>query len=416
MPVRNKKKNLANRQKNEKAQHLKQFVSEIKDLITKAAGPDIAGYIPQHEIEHLYTVRLHPVRIRVAPGESVDSEIVQFTNHLVTIFFKGWPVPIAIGALEQVSLYDFFSTVYTLMLYIQRLKEEDYTRALEVKKALAPLAAIISSPLHEEAFSKYNKLMITIALFCSDLNEHLYTIKLKPAYMARGISKAGVYSEIYRKPLPKVKVMVDGQPRPAFHLGWYLAEPELRLKLISISSEVVYQAPGKMLDVYIQSHALNRLAERLEGIELGILHFSVFDSLDNPKVCRSRKGVLLFEFDVFGDKLGYFLGEVTNGNVLLKTFLFLTHNGTPEADRLQVTLGLMKEDIMYLGIDKLSTFIMSDIASNERLKQLFIDAGCEVLFEFDRGLYRSFDENSVTSKAEAIARYLQLDVFPLYRS
>lgn len=167
----------------------------------------------------------------------------------MTIFFKGFPIPIAVGALEQVSLYDFFSRVYTLMLYIQRLKEDDYTRALDVKKALAPLAAIISSPIHEEAFSKYNKLMITIAMFCSNLNEHLYTIKLKPAYMDRGISKAGICSEIYGKPLPKVKVMIDGQLRPAFHLGWFLAEPELRLDLISIPSEVVYQARGKMLDV-----------------------------------------------------------------------------------------------------------------------------------------------------------------------
>ena len=410
MPVRNKKKSLSNRQKNEKAQHLKQFVSDINDLISKAAGPDIANYIPKHEIEHLYTVRLHPVRIRVAPGESVDSKIVQFANHLVTILFKGWPVPIAIGALEQVSLYDFFSTVYTLMLYVKRIKEEDYTRAREVKEALAPLADIISSPLHTEAFSTYNKLMITISLFCSNLHEHVYTIKLRPEYMARGLSKAGINSEIYSKPLPKVKVMVEGQHRPAFHLGWYLVQPELHLKLISIPSEVVYLASGKMLDVYIQSHALNRLVERLEGIQLGVLHYSVFDSLDRPKVYRGRKGALLFEFAVFGDKLGYFLGEITDGNILLKTFLFLTHNGTPEAEKLQTTLGLMKEDIMYLGIDKLSTFIMSDIASNERVKKLFIDAGCDVLFKFDKGLYRSFDEKSVILKAEAIARYLQLDV------
>ena len=41
----------------EKAQHVKQFVSEVKDIIAKAAGADIVRYIPEHEIEHLYKIR-----------------------------------------------------------------------------------------------------------------------------------------------------------------------------------------------------------------------------------------------------------------------------------------------------------------------------------------------------------------------
>lgn len=71
----------------------------------------------------------------------------------------------------------------------------------------------------------------------------------------------------------------------------------------------------------------------------------------------------------------------------------------------------MKEDIIYLAIDKLSTFILSDIAGNERIKQLFIDAGCESLFKIDKD-YISSGGMSVTAKAASIEKYLQLNTLP----
>lgn len=412
MPVRNKKKSDANRQKAEQVRHLKQFVNEIKDLIAKAAGPDIAHSIPQYEIESLYNIRCHPVRLIAAPGESIPANILEFANHMVTIMFKGKQTPIGVGTLDQMSLYDFFSTGYTVMLYANAISDENFACAARIKKALAPLAALFGSPIHTAALSNYNSIMVTISLFCSDINEHLYAFKYNPAIKARGISKAGLFSEIYRVRLPKVKVLIEEHLRPALQLGWYLPEPELHLKLSSIRSEEIYQPPGKMLGVYIQSHALNRLAERLDGVDTGVLHYNIFDSISNLKVCRNKMGILFFEYAIFGNKTGYFLGEVVKDKVVLKTFLFLTNSGTPEADRLQRSMGLMKEDINYLAIDKLSAFLLSDIADNERVKQLFVDAGCASLFEMDKEYIISSDGLPAASKAELIVKYLQLDATP----
>jgi hypothetical protein len=292
------------------------------------------------------------------------------------------------------------------------LNDEDYVHAGEVKKALAPLAAVLDSPVHEAAWSKYNQFMVTISLFCCDINEYLYAFKFNPHIIERGLSKAGLCSDIYRTRLPNVKVLIDEHHRPAWRLGWYLPEPELRLKFVSIKSEDIYLSSGNMLDVYIQSHALNRLSERLDGIDMGILHFNIFDSFNILKVCRNKYGVLLFEYAIFGDKAGYFVGDVVDEKIILKTFLFLTNNGTPEADKLQTATGLMKEDITYLAIDKLSTFLLSDIAGNERVKQLFIDAGCESLFKIDKEFIPS-ESTQTTSKAELIAKYLHLNISPL---
>jgi hypothetical protein len=171
-----------------------------------------------------------------------------------------------------------------------------------------------------------------------------------------------------------------------------------------------------MFNVYVQSHALNRLAERLDGVEPGVLHFSIYSSLSEPKVSKSRSGFLMFKYEIFGNKAGYLLGEVVDDKIVIKTFLFLTNAGTPEADKLKAATGLMKEDIMYLDIDKLSTFVYSDIAGNDRIRQLFIDAGCESLFRIDKAGFGTRGEDTITAKAEMIAKYLQVDALPDYRS
>ena len=412
MPVRKKKKSHANRQKMEKAQHVKQFISEVKDIIAKAAGTDIVRYIPEHEFEHLYKIRFRPVSVRAAPGESIPLNILQFSNHMATRFFKDIHISIGVGSLAQLSLYHFFSTAYTVITYAEGVKEDAYADAAKVKAALAPLAAVFDSPVQEMALDKYDNIMVLLGMWCSDFNEYLYTFKFNPQIIAAGVFKAGIFSEIYRTRLPKVKVLIEERHRPAWHVGWYLPDPEPHLKLISIKSEDIYQPPGTRLDVYIQSHALNRLCERLDGIDTGMLHYNIFNSFNSLKVCRNKTGMLLFEYAIFGDKAGYFLGELIDGKIILKTFLFLTHNGTPEADKLQNITGLMKEDIIYLAIDKLSTFLLSDIAVNERVKQLFIDAGCESLFKIDKDLYISSEGKPAIAKAESIEKYLQLNSLP----
>jgi len=88
MPVRKKKKSQVNRQKTALAQHQNQFISEAKDIIAKAAGPDVVRLIPDFEFEHLYKTRLHPVRVKAGQGETMPKDILEYINHLVTLFFK----------------------------------------------------------------------------------------------------------------------------------------------------------------------------------------------------------------------------------------------------------------------------------------------------------------------------------------
>jgi hypothetical protein len=67
-----------------------------------------------------------------------------------------------------------------------------------------------------------------------------------------------------------------------------------------------------------------------------------------------------------------------------------------------------KMDTTYLEIDRLSTFLESDIHKNEKLKQLFIEAGCESLFLLDKFKFNIKPDNTEKAKAEKIIEYLGL--------
>jgi hypothetical protein len=74
---------------------------------------------------------------------------------------------------------------------------------------------------------------------------------------------------------------------------------------------------------------------------------------------------------------------------------------------LKENTGLNKVDIKYLNIDKLRTFINSDIVKNERIKNIFIDAGCGGLFDL------KFDEPDAykgnVKLAEEMSKYLEIE-------
>jgi len=61
---------------------------------------------------------------------------------------------------------------------------------------------------------------------------------------------------MYKTQLPKIKVLIEEHLRPAWQLGWSFPDSDRQLNYMSVRSEDVYQTPGNMLDVYIQSHAL----------------------------------------------------------------------------------------------------------------------------------------------------------------
>lgn len=79
--------------------------------------------------------------------------------------------------------------------------------------------------------------------------------------------------------------------------------------------------------------------------------------------------IIFFDFTINNFKVGYFRGILLKIKSYCAPFLFLINNGTPEYEKLHATTGLKKK-IPFIVINKLSAFINSDIASNDRAKYL----------------------------------------------
>ncbi|MDD5569670.1 MAG: hypothetical protein PHD97_00770 [Bacteroidales bacterium] len=370
--------------------------------------PQVYSLIPEKEIDIIYATRFRNVRVEAADGYQVPADMLNGAKWLVSKMLKDKSVKLLPGG-PEISLYDYFTVGLTLISYMDILKEESYTGAKQIKECLAPFLNYKEG--YETAWKTFIGTIDTIATMYSSFDSLLYVSKHEIRTGLKGEIGVFVCMDIYCRQPEKIDFIIDGNTRPAIRVGWGISYPEPHIDYISIKPKdlnIDNHFSELPLEVYIQSHALQRLAERLDCMIPGIVHYFVYESLKEVKLCRSHNGNFLIEYRFWGIKAGYLVGNISEGKIIIRTFLFLTNNGTPEGRVLQKDTGLLKEDKKYLEIDKLSTFINSDIRTNEKVKEIFLKAGCGSLFEFDINSIYKPDELKVKSKAMIIADYLGL--------
>ena len=140
---------------------------------------------------------------------------------------------------------------------------------------------------------------------------------------------------------------------------------------------------GAQWPVYVQSHALKQLRERLNAYAYAdwAEHW-MHESLKRPTiVSRLAGGDLLVAFEVQGKRLGYLVVTAADGFVGVRTFLFLTMAQTPEGRLLERRLKLTRDEVAYWRLHELSRFTQTDLKDDPALRQLFSECGCGHLFE-----------------------------------
>jgi len=203
----------------------------------------------------------------------------------------------------------------------------------------------------------------------------------------------------------EIRVAIDGKKRPAiqcaipFGLGG--------IKWAEADGGAFGLQAGRMYPIYIQSHAVRRLRERLSAthcpeyaIELGLMT-SIFDLA----VIDRQGDRCLIEFHICGIRIGYLAARMVEDKIVIVTFLFLTMEGTPENRLLKRRLGVTGRDITYLGLDRLETFLSPDVIANKQLMSELRECGCGELLHLERLRSPQVTENG---RAEEIRRYLRL--------
>jgi len=153
--------------------------------------------------------------------------------------------------------------------------------------------------------------------------------------------------------------------------GLYLPRP------LTISQNKIFprEKEEKKFNIYVQSHVFHRFRERLD-----IFCPTDHNLLFQYAFARYLKLVQYDNRDLFACyvavncPVGYFTFVIRGDDIIVNTFLPLIGDNTPEGKKLQKLLSLSKEEIIYLGMDKLSFFIQVDFDQIPELKQALIDS------------------------------------------
>jgi len=234
-------------------------------------------------------------------------------------------------------------------------------------------------------------------LFNSLIDERMmsctYTHRLSPA------GKPVVQIVVNLKTPERATISVDGRPRPAFRCCASVGVAGLR-EIAWNASDIGFADDRRDYPVFMQAHALEQLKRRAPCTN-PVFHIVL--SLLLPKFIRTSADHFLLEYRHMTYKLGYFVGVRLSDCVLLKTFLFLTMQGTPESDLLYRKLRLTRSDIEFMKLDELAAFRDNEVRNDPSLVKLLEECGCGHLLTLSA---EDLPDESPTGYADGLRKYL----------
>ncbi len=403
---RKRKRSTSNqKQKILQIQYRKESLLKLIKVIQIIYGDKLMSTIPVSIITQAYINRLRSFKIIASPGCSVPASILNEARQKLKAITKNMTISVIPAKLE-VSLDDFFTMVLTASLILPWSFENNPGVSESVKLKSAEFNATLEDTLRTANEKIYN-VLLAFGLCENDMGKIQYYLTHNFTTNASLENGLGNSITISTYKIESSSIIVDNIPRPVIRVGY--AFPDFGIDWVSIEASDLKFAgysSDNPLDVYIQSHALQRLSERIDCFHTGSLHYNMFLSLKFPKIFYDSNHNILIEFRYFEVKAGYFLAEIIEDKILIKTFLFITNNGTPEGQKLGSLTGLQKFDKKYLALDKLSTFMTSDIGKNEMVKELLISAGCGCLLDLYEKTSMISTKNPKQFDAEFMLKYI----------
>lgn len=408
MPQKKKKrkKKTQPQQKKREVQCKKQFITSLRHVLTQLECIELYDKISKEELEFFNKIRFGSVRVEAAPNQKIYSRLIKFYNW----FFNRWMHEHKIELYEEgplITLLDYFIVVYTFYFYgpfIVDLTTHGLNRVRETMEQMLD---------YKDLEDRVMELMLNMvqvgSLYRGKITGTFYSFDFYVQDYYKDRKRSCLKIIMYKKPAKQLTVQLGHHDRTVYRVGipghveqfqWFTLKAKT-LKIPWMDSE-------KTLDVYIQAHALERLYERIDCLFKAHLHLDILVSLSVPTVHIKKGRTRLIELRITNKyKVGYLVAEVVDQMVVIRTFLFLTQEKTPEGERLKELMDASRDDARYWAIDRLSTFLESDISKNERLKAKFIEAGCGSLFKLD--LVPDGPAPETIRQADAMVKYFGLD-------
>jgi len=393
----------------ERAKHKKEFLKKMEFYVDYWGGKGTFATIPRNNIDSLYDIRFYSLKLEPKEVGLMSIAALKRTKTFFHEVMKSTMFSLSPDK-NDLSLEDFMTIVLTLNFFLKWCKTEGDKNNWSLT-IYERLSAYIDEKALENGLLQLRITLNNLSLYLTDLNQQIvalyYTFEKAPTPL-KGFNNS---IKIHPKK-PDIKhFTINKETRPAFRVTWTdLEKGFLYAQITSSLIGVTKSENDAPIDVYIQSHALNRLSERIDCLNRTSIQGNLYESITiNPIIVSSEKNKVLVEYRILTQKLGYLACEYIDGALLIRTFLFITNNGTPEGKKLYELTGLGKLDKKYLALDKLSSYINSDINTNETLKTLFTNAGCESLLNIDSAIEKAASKKSNEAFAKHIAQYLDKD-------
>lgn len=349
----------------------------------------------------MFINRYPTLKAKADPSSKIDkSKVVQF-NKLMNKFISDRYIELDNGGKVHLSWY--LSEGLILINYIAEMAEVQFPNAEQLRAAFTPY--LPGSEIHEMIAEMLVELVHDTTVFLSDLTHTIINADIsETAFFDREATSNDVFIQEFRP--ERTSVTVDGEPRSITSLSW--VDGDMKWIPTRVKPSILGFKTGSIdipLEVYIQSHALRKLQERID-ITPGILHYMTFIIMNQPVIKHHKKdNNCLVEYYLSDQKVGYLLLSLVEAKLIIRTFLFLTNDGTPEGKKLNQLLSLGKQDKKYLMIDTLPAFNSYHIDQNEHLSKLFREAGCGPLLKL--GQLKEYSQKEIKDKdPESIMKYL----------
>jgi hypothetical protein len=379
MAKKNKHKPTSHELKVNAAHQKNEYMGRIQNYIDLWLGEKSFSLIPKKDYDFIFLRRYTTPRLEVAPGVQMSSKTLNELRDTLDKTMGFFPVELGHG-LPEISLKNFLTYFMTIHAYfVWAINNE--VASLKVLSDRFRFLYDDYENLNQRAIDLLHQVVIMLGLFSSRPDTRYLWIEID--FHSDVDLNTGTY---WRFKLRQTEISVKNitlydQTRPAFRLGIPYPDDGVTWCWLKVQNPDHDHSPSRYL-LYIQSHAILRMFERLESIDQEAIMYNFYSSFVKPEILLIN-GKVLIRYNFFKKKLGYFLADFAEGKLLIKTFLFVTNEGTPEAMKLQEIAGLGKLDIKYWNIDKLQKFLQSDIVSNPVLKKIFSEAGCSDLFTLE---------------------------------
>jgi hypothetical protein len=413
MAKKKKKVNSHVLQKVQAAQHKNMFIERVRKICALISKDEPMFDLLSHRVlEIIYYHRGASIKFKVAEESKITKRFVRIMYSHVEKEMKTKRVTITMGdVISSVNLVDYYQIVFPMETVL--LAENC---PLREKKEFQQFG--INAAKRYEIYIKTLTNIIHSACICyGNLSARtMYTFVFSSSW-----SDAGPFSQVVTLNsyiLDIRYIEINNERLPVIQTGEILHSKgisTLEPTTVSLKRLSMKNINGmKELPVYVRQHAVNRIMQRAccmyPGSVPSLIHVSFSE---RRKIIRD--GDLFFvECYYYEFKIGYFIARIIDNMFVIQTFRLITHSSTPEGQKLAQLTGLSSDDMKFLAIDDLKTLINSDIVRDERISQIFIEAGCKSILkmssEMNAGdfpwLWDSSKQNTELSKL--ISEYIQL--------